>query len=196
MVCMLYACAILSHSLLNPHQEMGGYFIVNGNERLIRMLIMLRRNYVSLHSPHLTHWPLLLTSFSSLFLYAPLSATGHCSSLMEEQRSSLHWVWDTDTLCSQGPDWFSTYLYSQCHVLSVLVWCLCTSTWGWWWYSETGGLRIPCEDRLCSEAYSVAGLFLLYVHMYSMCPKKVPQLLYLPCMHMITTLVAILRYML
>ena len=28
-------------------QEMGGYFIINGNERIIRMLIMPRRNYVS-----------------------------------------------------------------------------------------------------------------------------------------------------
>jgi len=28
-------------------QEMGGYFIVNGNERIIRMLVMPRRNYVS-----------------------------------------------------------------------------------------------------------------------------------------------------
>lgn len=26
---------------------MGGYFIVNGNERIIRMLVMPRRNYVS-----------------------------------------------------------------------------------------------------------------------------------------------------
>ena len=31
-------------------QEMGGYFIVNGNERLIRMLIVPRRNYVSFHT--------------------------------------------------------------------------------------------------------------------------------------------------
>ncbi len=28
-------------------QEFGGYFIINGNERLIRMLIVTRRNYVS-----------------------------------------------------------------------------------------------------------------------------------------------------
>ena len=28
-------------------QEFGGYFIVNGNERIVRMLIMPRRNYVS-----------------------------------------------------------------------------------------------------------------------------------------------------
>ena len=28
-------------------QEFGGYFIVNGNEKLVRMLIMPRRNYVS-----------------------------------------------------------------------------------------------------------------------------------------------------
>ena len=27
-------------------QELGGYFIVNGNERMIRMLIMPRRNHV------------------------------------------------------------------------------------------------------------------------------------------------------
>lgn len=26
-------------------QEMGGYFVVNGNEKVIRMLIMPRRNY-------------------------------------------------------------------------------------------------------------------------------------------------------
>ena len=25
--------------------ELGGYFIINGNERLIRMLIMTKRNY-------------------------------------------------------------------------------------------------------------------------------------------------------
>ena len=30
-------------------QEFGGYFIVNGNERLIRMLVATRRNYVSGH---------------------------------------------------------------------------------------------------------------------------------------------------
>jgi len=30
-------------------QEFGGYFIVNGNERLIRMLMMTRRNYVSIN---------------------------------------------------------------------------------------------------------------------------------------------------
>ena len=28
-------------------QEFGGHFIVNGNERIVRMLIMPRRNYVS-----------------------------------------------------------------------------------------------------------------------------------------------------
>lgn len=28
---------------------MGGYFIINGNERIIRMLVMPRRNYVSWH---------------------------------------------------------------------------------------------------------------------------------------------------
>lgn len=27
-------------------RELGGYFIVNGNERLLRLLIMARRNYV------------------------------------------------------------------------------------------------------------------------------------------------------
>jgi DNA-directed RNA polymerase I subunit RPA2 len=28
-------------------QEMGGYFVINGIEKIIRMLIMPRRNYVS-----------------------------------------------------------------------------------------------------------------------------------------------------
>lgn len=28
-------------------RELGGYFIVNGNERVLRMLIMARRNFVS-----------------------------------------------------------------------------------------------------------------------------------------------------
>ena len=28
-------------------EEMGGYFIVNGNEKVIRMITMPRRNYVS-----------------------------------------------------------------------------------------------------------------------------------------------------
>ncbi len=28
-------------------RELGGYFIVNGKERLLRLLIMARRNYVS-----------------------------------------------------------------------------------------------------------------------------------------------------
>ena len=37
-------------------QEMGGYFIVNGIEKVIRMLILPRRNYVSM---------LYLPSFSS-----------------------------------------------------------------------------------------------------------------------------------
>ena len=27
-------------------QEFGGYFIINGNERIIRMLVLPRRNYV------------------------------------------------------------------------------------------------------------------------------------------------------
>ena len=30
-------------------QEFGGYFIINGNERIIRMLVLPRRNYVCLH---------------------------------------------------------------------------------------------------------------------------------------------------
>lgn len=29
-------------------RELGGYFVVNGKERLLRLLIMARRNYVSL----------------------------------------------------------------------------------------------------------------------------------------------------
>lgn len=31
-------------------QEFGGYFIINGNEKLIRMLVMPRRHLVSRHS--------------------------------------------------------------------------------------------------------------------------------------------------
>jgi DNA-directed RNA polymerase I subunit RPA2 len=30
--------------------DLGGYFIVKGNERLLRLLIMPRRNYVSVHN--------------------------------------------------------------------------------------------------------------------------------------------------
>jgi len=30
-------------------QEMGGYFILNGIERIVRMLIMQRRNYVCIN---------------------------------------------------------------------------------------------------------------------------------------------------
>jgi DNA-directed RNA polymerase I subunit RPA2 len=31
-------------------EELGGYFIINGIERLIRLLIVQRRNHVSLHT--------------------------------------------------------------------------------------------------------------------------------------------------
>jgi DNA-directed RNA polymerase I subunit RPA2 len=33
-------------------EEMGGYFIVNGNEKVLRMLVMPRRNYVSASAVH------------------------------------------------------------------------------------------------------------------------------------------------
>jgi DNA-directed RNA polymerase I subunit RPA2 len=34
-------------ALLQP-EELGGYFVINGNERIIRLLILPRRNYVCL----------------------------------------------------------------------------------------------------------------------------------------------------
>ena len=43
-ILLYYVCVVFAV------QEMGGYFIVNGNERLIRMLIIPRRNYVSFHT--------------------------------------------------------------------------------------------------------------------------------------------------
>ena len=45
--CRLYGLS--PKELVKHHeevQEWGGYFIVNGNEKIIRMLIMPRRNYV------------------------------------------------------------------------------------------------------------------------------------------------------
>ena len=57
-------------------QEAGGYFIVNGNEKVIRMLIMQRRNYVRLACVHThTHTH---------------AATCYSKAIMEEQRATLH----------------------------------------------------------------------------------------------------------
>ncbi len=39
-----FRCSVV---ILSSLQEAGGYFVINGNERIIRMLIMPRRNYVS-----------------------------------------------------------------------------------------------------------------------------------------------------
>ena len=53
-ILLYYVCVFL---LVFGVQEMGGYFIVNGNERLIRMLIVPRRNYVSFHTTsHYTYY--------------------------------------------------------------------------------------------------------------------------------------------
>ena len=38
---------VISKYITNLLQEFGGYYIVNGLEKLMRMLIMPRRNYVS-----------------------------------------------------------------------------------------------------------------------------------------------------
>lgn len=40
-----YSLSLNLHSPPSHEQEMGGYFIVNGIEKVIRMLIMPRRNY-------------------------------------------------------------------------------------------------------------------------------------------------------
>ena len=98
-------------------QEMGGYFIVNGNERLIRMLIMPRRNYVRnvLHASYCFVLVVVPCSvhfhpLSSLPSLAHLpSAPGNFSPLLEEQRCSLHRVWCSDTQCAQGPVQLSTH---------------------------------------------------------------------------------------
>ena len=42
-------------------QEFGGYFIINGNERIIRMLVLPRRNYVCLRASVI--WMLVLFFF-------------------------------------------------------------------------------------------------------------------------------------
>ena len=42
-----WLAAILNGQIVAWLQEMGGYYIVNGQEKVIRMLILPRRNYVS-----------------------------------------------------------------------------------------------------------------------------------------------------
>lgn len=44
--CHLYELS--EEELVKKHEdmaEMGGYFIINGNERVMRMLVMVKRNY-------------------------------------------------------------------------------------------------------------------------------------------------------
>lgn len=108
-------------SLLNPYQEMGGYFIVNGNERLIRMLIMPRRNYVSLS--HLTcpsdtcsHFFLFLSSCT--FLSQPLAIARPSW----KNRGALYTEYGIQIRCVRKDQ-----TGSVCTVaLSVMYWvCLC-----------------------------------------------------------------------
>jgi len=57
-VCIYCAC----------DQEMGGYFIVNGIERVVRMLIMQRRNYVRI--------VLATYNFTTCYYLSPLTRYG------------------------------------------------------------------------------------------------------------------------
>ena len=54
--------------LVRRHEDMaelGGYFIVNGNERIVRMLIMTKRNYpVAFHRPTFINRGRLFTPFA------------------------------------------------------------------------------------------------------------------------------------
>ena len=46
-----------------PH-DLGGYFVVKGNEKLLRLLIMPRRNYVSKKQRHIYCFSLKNANFN------------------------------------------------------------------------------------------------------------------------------------
>lgn len=115
----LHCSLFLSVSL---PQEMGGYFIVNGNERLIRMLILPRRNYVrdgnyqssestcKMSLNIITHFMTIFLSLSCFFKPTP-TANSHITTVLEDKRSPLHRVWCTDKKCTEGPEQLSEYMY-------------------------------------------------------------------------------------
>jgi DNA-directed RNA polymerase beta subunit len=75
-----------------PH-DLGGYFVVKGNEKLLRLLIMPRRNYVRIVSSEIC----TLSYFKSHYLLQ--KGDGVNKTFMEESRCDLHRVWYNDALC-------------------------------------------------------------------------------------------------
>jgi len=71
--------------------ELGGYFIIHGLEKLIRLLCMPRRNYVCL--PHSSGVCIMGFDFFEGFCYLPPTANRSQPTIMGQQGSLLYPAW-------------------------------------------------------------------------------------------------------